>query len=1242
MSIARILFLFIILPIVAGAQTTISGSGAVTGSGSIGNTPFVSGSNSNLSFATGWHKIQFSQLQGAENTSPCPPNNFGGYGYNFHDNCGSVMNAWSGAVADTLRSRLVFWGGGHTDYSGNELYALDLNKVGTCTANDPCLYRLNNPSPPATSGSPNALADGRPNSDHTYQGIIYVPTWAPPASTSTVNGSDVMVVNGGCPAVAGCGALGSWQLNMASVAGECAPVTTNSCGTSVESISQWTSLGGPANNADNTMVWDATNQRALLINSGGNVLSQYTVGSGTFSNVNTTALNIGGFNSSSAEDDFDQILFFMGNGAFGQAFWITTVSGASIVEHDITFDGSCPSAIFPSDYPPLVWDPIEKAFRVLNISNYSQQYLVYPNLASSTWSCVLETYGSVQSTDYPQPNGSQMRAVLGKWNYFANLDVFVLCNDPAADCWYFRPIRPGINITNTTAGTLNSVVISQPQIFRQGDVPQFASAVVDGVPVATTQTDVRNRWPDGSLKLAQVSYVISSIAAGKTVHARYANQATGNNTGQLTPAQMLSTSAPNWNFDGQVQLSGTVPHNLSARTILQSANSGSGCADATGSDPDGALSQSGVLCAYWMKGPVVTSVILEDRFGRTADVNIDGSSGTPLHPRFEATFYPASTQVVLGYTLENDWASTTSTSSARNQTLGVTFTGGSSSPATLATNASFLMRTRTLFHKAFCIVGTGAGGQWDCNGSNLHIDHRWTYMAKTKGLPNYNPYDVVQSATISGLYSGLFSNTSALPIQGCTTCFSGGGGVGNYPNALDATGASGFHGIVPTWDSTYLVTQCDAGNSTSAICGNGIAGDLRAVSLTNADLAGLLPYWYREADQNSGNGQTFDNSGTPGNVKTLGRVISINARTQISLSDVTGTVNQCNTNFPADYINFGGSGQDAGPFDNGTSHWPNVSLVSYLTLGHYHYYEMQMQQSAYALGVAPGTRACTQPTQNGSLRMASAGYYLVDDERETEWQERENLYGSFWAVDNSPEKAYFIDKMKANFAIYEALHGIANDVGTAYTTAYNYGLNSPRCNGVAYCPVGRFGPLGVWNAYSPAYTQAGQGNGIFFASGSGHPAPQSSVANFQAAFSGVLRGMEVDMGLAPSSNILSYTTRRYIHTTMDPTANIFTLSDYVFPTTDVNGNWLTDYTSQTQFYLNFPTHWPGIGGGTCQGGDEPYSLEGMAALSYGTTFSDAGFSAAAGYRKMRSGLMPCILDVSSGFNNNPKWDIIPR
>ncbi|HEX4621618.1 MAG TPA: hypothetical protein VH208_08630, partial [Myxococcaceae bacterium] len=75
--------------------------------------------------------------------------------------CAPVISAWNSGVADPVRSRLLFWGGGHNDYGGNEIYSLNL-LAGTLT-------RVTGQSPPAYCQE--ASTDGRPNARHTYDGI---------------------------------------------------------------------------------------------------------------------------------------------------------------------------------------------------------------------------------------------------------------------------------------------------------------------------------------------------------------------------------------------------------------------------------------------------------------------------------------------------------------------------------------------------------------------------------------------------------------------------------------------------------------------------------------------------------------------------------------------------------------------------------------------------------------------------------------------------------------------------------------------------------------------------------------------------------------------------------------------------------------------------------------------------------------------------------------------------------------
>ncbi|MBW8889510.1 MAG: hypothetical protein JF616_17280 [Fibrobacteres bacterium] len=80
----------------------------------------------------------------------------------------AIMQSWSGGALDSKRERLIVWGGGHHDYSGNEIYAFDLNKL--------AWSRLTDPSQDVGGDeSTGEYPDGKPRSRHTYNYIQYVP-----------------------------------------------------------------------------------------------------------------------------------------------------------------------------------------------------------------------------------------------------------------------------------------------------------------------------------------------------------------------------------------------------------------------------------------------------------------------------------------------------------------------------------------------------------------------------------------------------------------------------------------------------------------------------------------------------------------------------------------------------------------------------------------------------------------------------------------------------------------------------------------------------------------------------------------------------------------------------------------------------------------------------------------------------------------------------------------------------------
>lgn len=105
-----------------------------------------------------WYEVPDSRLD-AVKPSPLP------YGYS---GIASVMNAWSGGAYDSKRDRLIVWGGGHMDYSGNEVYAFDITTLKWSRVTEPSA----DVGGVETSG---VYPDGHPRARHTYNSIQYLP-----------------------------------------------------------------------------------------------------------------------------------------------------------------------------------------------------------------------------------------------------------------------------------------------------------------------------------------------------------------------------------------------------------------------------------------------------------------------------------------------------------------------------------------------------------------------------------------------------------------------------------------------------------------------------------------------------------------------------------------------------------------------------------------------------------------------------------------------------------------------------------------------------------------------------------------------------------------------------------------------------------------------------------------------------------------------------------------------------------
>jgi hypothetical protein len=80
--------------------------------------------------------------------------------------CDGIFS-WSSGAYDSLRHRLIVFGGGHSDYFGNELYALSLS--------DRTMKRLTDPGLPlAGECLPTTAGGTQPSSRHTYDTLLYL------------------------------------------------------------------------------------------------------------------------------------------------------------------------------------------------------------------------------------------------------------------------------------------------------------------------------------------------------------------------------------------------------------------------------------------------------------------------------------------------------------------------------------------------------------------------------------------------------------------------------------------------------------------------------------------------------------------------------------------------------------------------------------------------------------------------------------------------------------------------------------------------------------------------------------------------------------------------------------------------------------------------------------------------------------------------------------------------------------
>ncbi len=326
----------------------------------------------------GWWQIPNTEFQ-----SVCPPNNFQNSQYPFSDACSMVIEAWGGGAADTVRNRLIVWGGGHSDYSGNEVYDLDLNSLKT--------RRLTDPTLPIAAECIETLAGSAPNSRHTYDGLVYIPN------------REMMLSFSGSLAPTGCASSVAWKLDMENLV--------------------WTQLkpagtspvysGGVA-----AAAYDPNKNLVFISTQSYGSFASYDYGANAYKILSSHAMT--DYHETAVIDSKRKLFFLFGG---GYAYRID-ISGND-PQYKLNRNKASQCSFIYSVYPGVAFDSSQNL--IVGWAGGNTVYLYNPD----TDSCSSVTYAN-------GPGAQQSNGTNGRFQYFPSLDVFVLINSFRQNAYVLR------------------------------------------------------------------------------------------------------------------------------------------------------------------------------------------------------------------------------------------------------------------------------------------------------------------------------------------------------------------------------------------------------------------------------------------------------------------------------------------------------------------------------------------------------------------------------------------------------------------------------------------------------------------------------------------------------------------------------------------------------------------------------------------------------------------------------------
>ena len=356
-----------------------------------------------LPSTTGWYDIPNTKIRPV-----CPSGSALG-------DCNGVTNAWNSAVFDTTRNRLIIWGGGHTDYAGNEIYSLNLN------ANPITMTRLNNPSTQVPTGCGIGITgDNQANARHTYDHIVYM------------SHVDRMFVFGGASTPCGFFTDDTWTFNFTSMTWQ----QMNPTGTKPEGNYGRVTAYNPA--TKKVYIHDQTS------------LYSYSYESNSYT---TLANNTMGQESTGVFDSKRQMFLLIGNGTV----YAYDVSASSNFQRQIWNTTGGSAIVNANNNPGVAYDPVSD--RIVGWNGGNTVYSLDPT--TKVWT----------ASTFPGGPGAAIAAgTFKRWAYSPASGAFVVVNSVDNDAFVLKLAAGGSTppppdtTTPTVPTNLSGTAVSSSQI----------------------------------------------------------------------------------------------------------------------------------------------------------------------------------------------------------------------------------------------------------------------------------------------------------------------------------------------------------------------------------------------------------------------------------------------------------------------------------------------------------------------------------------------------------------------------------------------------------------------------------------------------------------------------------------------------------------------------------------------------------------------------------------------------------